>query len=100
MLTERLVFHLDRVASSNKEYLSDSKASHYRTHNPFWQSFPFGSALLPCLVAFSAHFTSNLLEDVPVSIQMAAWKLPSLYTNLIGKKSSRVLLQLISFIPR
>ena len=99
MLTERLVFPLDRVASSNKEYLSDSKASRYRTHNPFWQSFPFGSALLPCLVAFSAHFTSDLLEDVPVSIQ-TAWKFPSLYTNLIGKKSSRVLLQLISFIPR
>ena len=98
MLTE-LGISFGSCASSNKEYLSDSKASCYRTHNPFWQSFPIGSALLPCLVAFSTHFTSDLLEDVPVSIQ-TAWKLPSLYTNLIGKNSSRVLLQLISFIPR
>ena len=38
--------------SSYKENLSDSKASRYRAHNPCWQSFPFCSALLPCLVAF------------------------------------------------
>ena len=39
--------------SSYKENMSDSKASCYKACNPCWQSSPFCSALLPCLVPFS-----------------------------------------------
>ena len=46
--------------------------------------FHFLSALLPCLVVVFTHFTSNLLEDVPVSmhtIQAALYMFITPYTN-------------------
>ena len=68
-----------------------SKVFHFHSTNVLYLPvllsivFHFRSTLLPCLgIAFFTHFTSNLLEDVPVpmrTIQAALYTFIAPYTN-------------------